>query len=395
MNILYTYTYILFLLTSVLIVPYVSAQSITPQSTGRAYPIAELGNCSSRDNCRVYCDDPVHKTTCSSYAVKMGLITPIPTVPDSLTLQMMKSLGCTSKESCKSFCSETTHYDACSAAAKKFNIKGGYVLDKTVIATKLMTVLNNAGVKACTSYESCKIYCDQPEHRGECSAAAKQSGLNGGSSLKGPGGCSSVESCKQYCDEHPSECRVIPRITQQTELNDDQLKTMCSVTIEKRPALFGSGERYKRLCITTVPTRIPQRTGTPRILRASPVSTVSLSPDKENTSGSPILPTIKPAINSAASSTPTPKQYYQEVRTVTLIPSRTPTPTVRIYTPAEQQYYLEKTGVTMTPSPTRALLQTTSENRLEGDSSVKGVMVQRSIWEKIVDYLFVQSSRPN
>ncbi len=433
-----------FFLALILLPANVAAQSVTPVSSGIVYPIAELGNCASKVECRTYCSDPVHRTACTSYALKNGIISPTPSQIDTALSQMMKSLGCTSKESCKAFCAETTHYDACNNAAKKFNAKGGYQVDKTALATKIMSVLNSTGDKVCTSYESCKNYCDQKENREACTQAAKQAGVKGGIELKGPGGCTSVDSCKQYCEEHPSECKFTPKVTQKSAMSEDQLKTMCDIAVDKRPTVFSSGEQYKRLCVTPLPTRIIQRTGTPRILKPSPVISLSLAPDKENTSGTTVLPTIRPATDRPTLTptiriyTPAEQQYYLEKTGVTMTPSpiptkplllKTPTPTIRIYTPAEQQYYQTVTGVTMTPSPTptRTATQFPSPTlirisptptiintsqfilsltptrppippsptrpptaNISPTPAVQGAYTERSVWERIMDYIFVQ-----
>lgn len=362
------------------------AQSITPEATftSLTYPIASLGNCSSKTECRTYCNDPVHREACTQFAVKAGIISPTPVLMDEGLTQLMKALGCTSKESCKAFCSESSHYNSCNTIAKKYNVKGGYIVDKTAIASKLMTALNNTGAKVCSSYDTCKAFCDKPENHGKCTEAAKEVGLKGGTELKGPGGCTSVDSCKKYCELHPSECKVTPKITQRTTLSEEQLKSMCGIAIDKRPTVFESGEQYQKLCVTPLPTRVPTQ---PKNIKGY------ISPTRRIE-----VPTIVPA-------------------------TKTPTPTVRVYTPAELQYYLDKTGVTMTPSPTppRTTIPSPSPTSintshlklslipppntagtipsptrppsiLSPSAAVQGVSTERSFWEMVMDYIFVQPS---
>ncbi len=404
------------------------AQSITPEatSTSLTYPIASLGNCSSKTECRTYCNDPVHREACTQFAVKAGIISPTPVLMDEGLTQVMKALGCTSKESCKAFCSESSHYNSCNTIAKKYNVKGGYVVDKTAIASKLMTALNNTSTKVCSSYDTCKAFCDKPENHGKCTEAAKEVGLKGGTELKGPGGCTSVDSCKQYCELHPSECKVTPKITQRTTLSEEQLKSMCGIAVDKRPTVFESGEQYQKLCVTPLPTRVPTQ---PKNVKGyvSPTRRIE-------------LPTIAPATKTDGTIlsptsriyTPEEKKYYLEHAVITLIPTatpvkllptKTPTPAVRVYTPAELQYYLDKTGVTMTPSPTppRTTIPSPSPTSISTSQlklsltpppntagtipsptrpptllsptpAVQGVSTERSFWEVVMDYIFVQPS---
>lgn len=71
----------------------------------------------------------------------------------------------------------------------------------------------------CANPEACRVYCDQPEHRGACLDFAEKNNLMSQEELRtarkflaaggrGPGGCTGKETCDAYCNDmaHIEEC---------------------------------------------------------------------------------------------------------------------------------------------------------------------------------------------
>ena len=63
----------LFLLGVVASAVFAQSPEEVAKKYGIAFPIAELGNCSSVSQCRTFCEDPVNQSTCMEFAKKKGL----------------------------------------------------------------------------------------------------------------------------------------------------------------------------------------------------------------------------------------------------------------------------------------------------------------------------------
>src|SRR5260221_13453887 len=164
---------------------------------GIIYPIVELGSCTDYSSCRSYCEDPVHKDACISFAKSKGFYKEdATTIKAQPILDAAKTeLGCSSYDSCKSFCQVDSNKDKCDSFAKSHQLTGGRVDDpaKSTIIQKAKEVLG------CNSEDSCKSYCSQASNSQKCSDFAKSVGLKGGEVQQGPGGCSSAQTCKTFC----------------------------------------------------------------------------------------------------------------------------------------------------------------------------------------------------
>lgn len=89
------------------------------------FPIAELGNCASRSACKAYCDVPDHMVACTQFAQKNKLVSS----------------------------------------------------DQVRRVEKLVSALKSGGPGNCRTPDSCKLYCDDPDHRLECASYAERNGL--------------------------------------------------------------------------------------------------------------------------------------------------------------------------------------------------------------------------
>lgn len=166
---------------------------------GIAFPIAELGNCKNYSECRTFCDDPVNKDACISFAKNKGFYkeSQVDTRKEEIIKSAKSELGCDSPSSCQDFCSKPENHDKCSNFAKTHNLGGGQTADpaKAQILEKAKTVLG------CDSPTTCKAFCEQEANRAKCSDFARQVGLRGGEVKTGPGGCTSEETCRKFCSD--------------------------------------------------------------------------------------------------------------------------------------------------------------------------------------------------
>lgn len=164
-----------------------------------SFPIAELGNCSSINECKSYCSDEANKETCMSFAKKKGFYKEDNegkgNARSRALLEKAKSeLGCSSEDECRQVCHEEANRDKCMAFAKKYNI------DTHSQNPGNKEILEKAkSILGCDSPESCKAVCEQEANRDKCSSFAKSAGLKGGMERVGPGGCKSEEECKAFC----------------------------------------------------------------------------------------------------------------------------------------------------------------------------------------------------
>lgn len=171
------------------------------------FPIAELGNCNSMEECRVYCDKPDNSESCTVFAESRGLAS-------KKQVDQVKALrsgpgGCQGEEACRTYCEESTHGEECIAFAEK----NGFISKNDAAQTRKF--LGKPGPGGCRGNE-CKTYCAEPKNHEECLAFAEKNGFIGKEEANrarilrepGPGGCANPQECKVYCDnpEHLDAC---------------------------------------------------------------------------------------------------------------------------------------------------------------------------------------------
>lgn len=199
------------------------------------FPVPELGNCKSKNDCEKYCSDASHMQACIAFAKSHGLMN------DKEVAQSQKFAvaiqngggpgGCTSPESCRSYCSDINNLQVCLDFAKKQGIANDDIKQGEKIRAYLQAGGKMPG--GCTSKESCQNYCGDFSHTQECFNFAKNAGIEqerggpqggpGGGGMTAeqfqklqqltasgqtPGGCTSKDSCESYCSnsEHQKEC---------------------------------------------------------------------------------------------------------------------------------------------------------------------------------------------
>ncbi len=231
------------------------------------FPIPELGNCASREECKEYCDNPANREACQSFAEEQGLVEP-KEPPAELEFPIAELGNCASVEECDAFCRRPENKDKCLEYAKATDMEE-YFEDEfgegkeegmPEISFPIAELGNCGSVEECDAYcsrpenkdkcleyaratgmqeyfeddfgegeeegmpeitfpiaelgncgsmEECAIYCQQPDHRETCTAFAEAQGLKPPRKMEGPGGCSSKEECEAYCNNpaNRKECQ--------------------------------------------------------------------------------------------------------------------------------------------------------------------------------------------
>jgi len=210
------------------------------------FPIAELGNCADKNECKAYCDDLSHKDECVAFARKHNLISDEDAVK-AARIPKIGPGGCVSESECRAYCADETHSDECAVFAKQHGIgdpnKGEIVRERA----KLIKELGGPG--QCQTDGECRAYCENPAHADECLAFAEKHNLINKKEIKaarkvmkegGPGGCRSKEVCEEYC-ENPDNVNECLKFAEEHELIDSKEAEM----IKKAPAIGPGGCRGK------------------------------------------------------------------------------------------------------------------------------------------------------
>lgn len=208
----------------------VAVFGLVKTASAESYPIPELGNCASQQECFYYCEIPANQPACWSYGyfVKSGHV--LGDATTSATLQSkedyMKQHGvtfpipelgnCASVSECSAFCSQDANKTACQGFAKAHALTGPRppAVDPQTLLAKAKEALG------CDSLESCKAFCDSPDNKQKCIDFSKSVGIptptpresfNTGlfDAAKNELGCDSLLTCKDFCskEENFQKCQ--------------------------------------------------------------------------------------------------------------------------------------------------------------------------------------------
>lgn len=212
-----------------------SAQETTGSSNIQ-YPVAELGNCKSGPDCKIYCDKPVNTNACLDFAQKNNLMS------DKEVAQAKKFVasgekgpgGCVGKDSCEQYCNDISHIDECISYAEKNDIMSPQELEE---AKKVQSAINK-GVKppACGNKKECDIYCEDQNHMEECINFGIAAGFIQGKELENsqkmlaavkrgvkPPPCKGKEACDAYCS-NPDNIEVCMNFAIEAGMMSEQEK---------------------------------------------------------------------------------------------------------------------------------------------------------------------------
>jgi len=188
------------------------------------FPVAELGNCATMQECKIYCNNRSHQEACTIWAENNGFKSKA-----SKKEHIRKGPGgCASRQECDNFCKKKENMDTC----LDFAVKDGFMTQEEadkmrkkhprpeepkideLKAKKILEEIGGPG--GCANFDECDIFCSVSENEEICTNfAIKHELFKPGEvekikkmmNMTGPGGCKGRE-CEDYCDKpgHEDEC---------------------------------------------------------------------------------------------------------------------------------------------------------------------------------------------
>jgi len=176
------------------------------------YPVAELGNCENKEDCKVYCDKEENMEACLSFAEKNNLM-------DQEEIALAKKMasgdegpgGCEGKDECEKYCDDISNIDECVSYAEQNNLLEPEELEE---AKKVQQAIKRGVTPPpCKNKKACDNYCESSEHMEECITFAKEAGFIEGKELEDaekmlqaikrgvtPPPCKGKDECDEYCN---------------------------------------------------------------------------------------------------------------------------------------------------------------------------------------------------
>jgi len=202
------------------------------QEANITFPIAELGGCESKEQCKTYCDDPAHIASCVSFAEESGLMSPQEAEQARTLSELTGPGGCRGSE-CRTLCDDPAYRSECTEFAREHGIvpppspqsshigppepglqqEGEPGIDED----KAMRIVEEqGGPGGCRTKDECRAFCDIESNVDTCLAFAAEHNLMSPEDLErarkmmaagGPGGCRGLQ-CRAYCEnpDHAEEC---------------------------------------------------------------------------------------------------------------------------------------------------------------------------------------------
>ncbi|MBI2640504.1 MAG: hypothetical protein HYW91_01300 [Candidatus Sungbacteria bacterium] len=187
------------------------------------YPIGELGNCQSFEECKVYCNKDENIPKCNRFSIKSGLLTQEEAADTERMLSLMEESGlpgkCQGAVECFSYCESAAHIDECWNYAERHNLTHGYDVE----TIRRLAKFAREGGKFpgnCKEGAECETYCGDISHFAECADFGEKVGLMTKEETdvmrkiarsgvtQTPGNCQKKEQCESYCMDsaHIDEC---------------------------------------------------------------------------------------------------------------------------------------------------------------------------------------------
>ena len=186
------------------------------------FPVAELGNCKSEDDCRIYCESPSHIRACLAFAEKHDTISKEELDAAKKFAKIIEDGGpggCRTELECQAYCENSSNFEECVAYAEKYDLLSP---DDLAYVKKFLPLIKSGKMPgSCKTENECEAYCSQSAHLEECIAFAEQYGVISAEELaeakkflpliqssRTPGGCDSKYACEIYCtqDKNIDEC---------------------------------------------------------------------------------------------------------------------------------------------------------------------------------------------
>ncbi|RJQ34398.1 hypothetical protein C4556_02665 [Candidatus Parcubacteria bacterium] len=190
------------------------------QEPNITFPIAELGGCNSKEECKTYCDTPGNALSCVSFAEARGLMTTEEAATARKFAGQTGPGGCMGSE-CRRYCSQSEHREECYAFAKENGLTPPGpridVEEPKIDEDRAMRIVEEqGGPGGCRTFEECHSFCEDEGNMERCLAFAAEHDLMSPADLErarkmmaegGPGGCKGI-ACRSYCEnpDHADEC---------------------------------------------------------------------------------------------------------------------------------------------------------------------------------------------
>ena len=187
------------------------------------YPIAQLGNCETKETCKAYCSDSEHMSECIAFAAEYELMSS----EELERARQFESIGgvgpggCTNEFECQFYCENINNIEECVDWAEENGMMDEHELAE---ARMIMRALEQGAVLpgGCSSEVECMTYCEDMNNMQECIAFAEAAGFMEPDELREakqvlraiesgvspPGDCRGERECDEYCAEpaHAEEC---------------------------------------------------------------------------------------------------------------------------------------------------------------------------------------------
>ncbi|MBI2004977.1 hypothetical protein HYS79_02340 [Patescibacteria group bacterium] len=212
------------------------------------FPIAELGGCTSKAECKTYCDQPDNRDACIAFAEEHNLMQKDEIAAARSFVKKVQNGegpgGCATKSECQNYCAQAEHRKECVAFALENGLRPPPAAEQhrqNENQSKIVRILRETtGPGGCTTQGECKTYCSAEENHEECVQFAKDYDLMSAKEAEharalvgklGPGDCRG-EECKVYCakEENREECVAFALknglITKERADREENLRTM-------------------------------------------------------------------------------------------------------------------------------------------------------------------------
>ncbi len=193
--------------------------ALSPDELGEAKKVASAlragaklpGNCTGRDNCLAYCENPAHLDECIAFAEKSGILPPDELAEAKKFAPLIKSGktpgSCASKAQCDAYCSDDAHFDECVSFAKD---QGFMSAREAELAKKSKgKTPGNCGAgarRAEEAREKCAAYCNDPGNQAECFRFAAEMGFISAEEASSFGSLSDFQACLPQAPDEVRQC---------------------------------------------------------------------------------------------------------------------------------------------------------------------------------------------
>ncbi len=138
------------------------------------------GNCTSKETCLAYCENPAHIDECLAFAEKAGFIPPDELAMAKKVAPFLKSGetpgGCKSKAECETYCSDTSRYEVCLTFAQKLGLMSAR-------EAELLKKVQGRSPGDCArggpeqAAARCAAFCNDPANVPTCMKFAEEMGI--------------------------------------------------------------------------------------------------------------------------------------------------------------------------------------------------------------------------